>query len=159
MFKLGRILCKHSPKSDDPENKKVKASSSKSKCVVKSEKHQERSTSIPVFEETKTRDESKLQLGKGRKGSGSILCSPRKESKDSIARKHYSEEVCKSRTCSKQNCTSEVSDKEVAPSKLTEMINYSVKEAMETLIKQCAMVFKMQVSTIIYRIVSVHFCM
>ncbi|KAL2719595.1 DC-STAMP domain-containing protein 2-like [Vespula squamosa] len=139
------ILCKHPPKSsdDDPESNKAKASSSKSKCA-RVAKCQERSTSIPVFEETKARDDSKLQLSKSRKGSGSILCSPRKESKESIARKHYSQEFCKSKTCSKQNCTSEISDKEIVPSKLTEMINCSVKEAMETLIKQCAMVFKMQ---------------
>lgn len=146
MFKLGRILCKHPPKSSDvdPGNKKVKVSTSKSKNV-KSGKRQERSTSIPVFEDMEARKESKFQL-----------CD--KQSKDSIARKHCTEEPCNSKACSKQNCTSGISDKEMDSSKLTEMINSSIKEAMQTLIKQCAMVFKMQVSTIIFRNVRVHYC-
>lgn len=147
MFKLGRILCKHQPKSSDvdPDNKKVKISSSKSKNV-KPAKRQERSTSIPVFEDTEARKESKLKL-----------CD--KQSKESISRKNCSEEPCNSKACSKQNCASGISEKEIDSSKLTEMINSSIKEAMQTLIKQCAMVFKMQVSTIIFRNVCVHFCM
>lgn len=40
-------------------------------------------------------------------------------------------------------------DDKISPTKLTEIINSSIKEAMQNIVKQCKMVFKMQVSRIL----------
>ncbi|KAK2576099.1 hypothetical protein KPH14_007434 [Odynerus spinipes] len=73
------------------------------------------------------------------------------ESRESIAKskKYYSDDACNMDTCSKQECASntcnrvidkkKIADKEIDPSKLTEIINSSIKEAMQTIIKQCVM--------------------
>lgn len=50
-------------------------------------------------------------------------------------------------TCAQRD--SEDTSPTVNPIKLTEMINTSIKEAMETIVKRCRMVFKMQVSKIL----------
>lgn len=67
--------------------------------------------------------------------------------------------VCDSKTCTKEKCTSvshegslkkqsDLSNK-LDHDKLTEMINSSITEAMKTIVKQCRMVFKKQVSKIL----------
>lgn len=66
---------------------------------------------------------------------------------------------CDSKSCTKKNCKPETcttirkqqheSEEKMSPVQLTEMINSSIKEAMQTIVKQCRMVFKMQVSQIL----------
>ncbi|KAI4499686.1 hypothetical protein M0802_005256 [Mischocyttarus mexicanus] len=140
-------------------NNQTKLSSSQSKNEPIST-HQERATSIPVFNETQMSQELKLQLNDKQmeKMKDDSSSQRKEESKESISKvkKHYSEDACHSETCSNENCTSSscnrvidkkrVSEKEIDPSKITEMINSSIKEAMQTLIKQCAMDGKKSIS-------------
>ncbi|XP_017788732.1 PREDICTED: uncharacterized protein LOC108571244 [Habropoda laboriosa] len=64
-------------------------------------------------------------------------------------------EVCDEKSCAKENCSPDSCEKPVQKSsqqsedkiihmKLTELINSSIQEAMQTIVKQCRMVFKMQ---------------
>lgn len=73
----------------------------------------------------------------------------------------FMKETCDAQTCRKeklvpQTCvtSSKVSsqhdaENKISPTKLTAMINTSIKEAMETIVKQCKMVSMMQVSKIL----------
>lgn len=109
--------------------------------------------------------------GHSDKNGKQVLLKDEKEKEDKIEdkieddKKRYSfeQKVCDSKTCTKEKCNSdtcakeridtfkkpsEVTDK-IGQDKLTEMINSSIKEAMQTIVKQCRMVFKMQVSKIL----------
>ncbi|KAI4483805.1 hypothetical protein M0804_008065 [Polistes exclamans] len=137
--------------NNNPNNQtKLSISQSKNEPISK---QQERGTSIPIFEETLVSQELKLKLNDKQMESKIENSSSqgKEESKESISKviKHYSEDACNSKTCSNENCTSSIcnrvidkkriSEKDIDQFKLNEMINSSIKEAMQTLIKQCAM--------------------
>ncbi|CAK9812571.1 hypothetical protein ANTPLA_LOCUS7446 [Anthophora plagiata] len=77
------------------------------------------------------------------------------EKSDEKPRPSIANEICDEKTCAKEKCSPDTCEKppkksppqsqdKIVHMKLTEMINSSIKEAMQTIVKQCRMVFKMQ---------------
>lgn len=64
----------------------------------------------------------------------------------------YGEEEDRGEACVKKSMRREMLDEDISPMKLAEMISNSIKEAVQTIVKQCSMVPKMQVSTITFPI-------
>lgn len=114
----------------------------------------------PAYPEVTNGRTSRIEEGTEKEG----LADDEKERKDEVKANKMmissANGACDSKTCTKEEwCSPETcettlkkprdSGDKISPVKLTEMINSSIKEAMQTIVKQCRMVFKMQVSKIL----------
>lgn len=78
--------------------------------------------------------------------------------KDGGRKAREANDVCTLETCGEEkvkrearverSARKELLDENISPMVLSEMINSSIKEAVQTIVKQCSMVSRMQVSTI-----------